>query len=339
MSSIISKDNFKNILNKFSDVGPILVIGDIGLDKYTFGEVKRISPEAPVPVLEVTKEWTTLGLATNISNNLSTLGVSSTICGVVGEDMQASKLESLLEESDLSIWGVVRCSERPTIFKERVTTSSQQICRVDYEDKSGLSASTQERLIERIKEFIPTHSGIIIEDYGKGTLSKETISEVVSLARKHNKKVFVDPSRTTPPEFYKGVDLLKPNRIEAELMVSMLGHNTTDVLEMAKILSETLDIEQVVITLGGEGMAIFSRGESKVDIIPTVANEVFDVSGAGDTAISLLSSSLLAGSSLRDACWLGNCGSGVVVAKKGTATVNLEELEKFYDNISKNFNE
>ncbi|WP_290731187.1 PfkB family carbohydrate kinase [Halobacteriovorax sp. JY17] len=339
MSSIITKDNFKKVTGKFNEIGPVLVIGDIGLDKYTFGDVKRISPEAPVPVLEVTKEWTTLGLATNISNNLSALGVSSTICGVVGEDMQASKLESLLEENELSIWGVVRCSERPTIFKERVTTSTQQICRVDYEDKSPLSVATQERLLERVNEFIPTHSGIIIEDYGKGTLSKETIAEVVSLARKHKKKVFVDPSRTTPPEFYKGVDLLKPNRAEAEMMVSMLGHNTTDVLEMAKILSESLDISEVVITLGGEGMAIFTRGDEKVRIIPTVANEVFDVSGAGDTAISLLSSSLLAGATLTDACWIGNCGSGVVVAKKGTATVNLEELEKFYNNISKNFNE
>jgi len=338
VTSIITKDNFKKITEKFSDVGPILVIGDIGLDKYTFGDVKRISPEAPVPVLEVTKEWTTLGLATNISNNLSSLGVTSTICGVVGEDMHASKLESLLEENDLSIWGVVRCNERPTIFKERITTSTQQICRVDYEDKSQLSSSTQERLLERINEFIPNHSGVLIEDYGKGTLSKETIAEVVELARKHNKKVFVDPSRTTPPEHYKGVNVLKPNRAEAETMVSMLGHNTTDVLEMAKILSESLDIPEVIITLGGEGMAIFTKGDDKVRIIPTVANEVFDVSGAGDTAISLLTSSLLAGASLTDACWLGNCGSGVVVAKKGTATVNLDELEEFYDDISKNFN-
>lgn len=337
MSSIITKEVFKNITDKFSDVGPVLVIGDIGLDKYTFGEVKRISPEAPVPILEVSKEWTTLGLATNISNNLSTLGVSSTICGVVGEDVHASKLESLLEDNDLSIWGVVRCSERPTIFKERVTTNTQQICRVDYEDKSPLTKATQERLVERISEFVPNHSGIIIEDYGKGTLSKEVITEIVSLARKNNKKVFVDPSRTTPPEFYRGVDLLKPNRAEAEMMVSMLGHNTTDVLEMAKILSDTLDIAEVVITLGGEGMAIYTKGDEKVRIIPTVANEVFDVSGAGDTAITLLSSSILAGANLTDACWVGNCGSGVVVAKKGTATVNLEELESFYDTISKNF--
>lgn len=333
MKSLISKENFNKIVTKFSDLEPVLVVGDLGLDKYTHGEVKRISPEAPVPVLEVTKEWTTLGLATNISNNFSCLGIPSTICGVVGDDTHASTLESLLEENELSTWGVVRCPERPTIFKERVTTSTQQICRVDYETNTPLASSTEERLFSRISEFIPGHSAIIIEDYGKGTLSEQTISKLIDIAKKHSKKILVDPSRTTPPHFYKGVDLLKPNRVEAEIMVKLLGSQTTDVLEMAKILSEKLSIDQIVITLGGEGMALYTKGDEDVKIIPTVANEVFDVSGAGDTAISLLSASLMAGASLEEACWLGNCGSGVVVAKKGTATVNTEELTEFYNKI------
>ncbi|WP_164848428.1 D-glycero-beta-D-manno-heptose-7-phosphate kinase [Halobacteriovorax sp. HLS] len=337
MNSIISKSNFDKIVAKFDSLNPILVIGDLGLDKYTFGEVKRISPEAPVPVLEVTKEWTTLGLAANISNNLSSLNVKSTICGVVGDDQNAATLEAILEENNLSTWGVVRCSERPTTFKERVTTSSQQICRVDYEKKTPLAADTQERLISRVDEFLKDHTAIILEDYGKGTLSKETISKIVEIAKEKKVPVLVDPSRSTPPHFYKGVDLLKPNRVEAELMVSMLGHQTTDIFEMAKILSTELEIAQIVITLGGEGMALFTKGDKELKVIPTVANEVFDVSGAGDTAISLLAISLLAGASLEEACWIGNCGSGVVVAKKGTATVNVKELTDFYDQISLKF--
>jgi rfaE bifunctional protein kinase chain/domain len=337
VSTIISKSNFEQIISKFESLKPILVIGDLGLDKYTFGEVKRISPEAPVPVLEVTKEWTTLGLAANISNNLSSLNVKSTLCGVVGEDINAGTLEAILEDKNLSTWGVVRCNERPTTFKERVTTSTQQICRVDYEKKTPLSDSTNERVLSRVDEFLENHEAIILEDYGKGTLSEKLISTIVNKAKAKNVKVLVDPARTTPPKFYKGVDLLKPNRVEAEIMVKMLGHQESDPFEMAKILSSELDINQVVITLGGEGMIIFTKGDETKKIIPTVANEVFDVSGAGDTAISLLTISLLAGATLEEACWIGNCGSGVVVGKKGTATVDVEELKEFYDLISQKY--
>lgn len=337
MSTIISKNNFDKIVSKFESLKPILVIGDLGLDKYTFGEVKRISPEAPVPVLEVTKEWTTLGLAANISNNLSSLKVKSTLCGVVGDDTNASTLEAILEEKDLSTWGVVRCSERPTTFKERVTTSTQQICRVDYEKKTPLNDSTNERVLARIDEFLESHDAIILEDYGKGTLSEKLISTIVEKAKSKKVKVLVDPARTTPPHFYKGVDLLKPNRVEAEIMVKMLGKQTVEPFEMAKILSFELGIKQVVITLGGEGMILYTKGDESENIIPTVANEVFDVSGAGDTAISLLTISLLAGASLEEACWIGNCGSGVVVGKKGTATVDVNELTEFYDLISQKY--
>jgi rfaE bifunctional protein kinase chain/domain len=339
VNSIISKNNFDTIISKFESLKPILVIGDLGLDKYTFGEVKRISPEAPVPVLEVTKEWTTLGLAANISNNLSSLKVKSTLCGVVGDDNNAATLEAILEDNDLSTWGVVRCDERPTTFKERVTTSTQQICRVDYEKKTPLRKATQDRVLSRVSEFLKDHEAIILEDYGKGTLTEVMISNIVTKAKEKGVKVLVDPSRTTPPHFYRGVDLLKPNRVEAEIMVKMLGHQTTDPMEMAQVLCSELDIEKIVITLGGEGMAIYNRGDAKIKIIPTVANEVFDVSGAGDTAISLLTISLLAGATLEEACWIGNCGSGVVVGKKGTATVDKNELVEFYDLISQKFNE
>ena len=334
MKNIISKERFDFIISKFATINPLIVVGDVGIDKYTFGEVKRISPEAPVPVLEVTKEWLKLGLAANISHNLKTLGVKSTLCGVVGEDLNANVFDNLLEEEHLKTWGIVRTNSRPTIFKERVTTNTQQICRIDYESSDEINYDVELKLLTRVKEFSKTHQALIIEDYSKGTLTENLISTLISDFKAQGKLVAVDPGRSTQPLFYKGASLLKPNLSEAKLMVENLGYKDKKIQSMAKILTDKLDIDMLVITLGPEGMALLDRNTmSEVVVIPTVANEVFDVSGAGDTAISALTSSLVAGASLEEAAWIGNCASGVVVGKKGTATVNLEELRNFYDNL------
>lgn len=334
MKNLITLERFNEITQKFNSLEPIIVVGDVGIDKYTFGEVKRISPEAPVPVLEVTKEWLKLGLAANISHNLKTLGVSSTLCGVVGEDNNAGVFDSLLEDEKLNTWGIVRSQGRPTIFKERVTTNTQQICRIDYESSDPIDAATEKKLMSRFDEFSKTHSAVIIEDYAKGTLTKEVIAHLIAEFKGKGKLVAVDPGRSTPPLFYKGANLLKPNLVEARAMVESLGYKEKKLDMMAKILVETLEIDKLVITLGGDGMALMDvKKSNELTIIPTVANEVFDVSGAGDTAISALTSALLAGASLVEAAWIGNCASGVVVGKKGTATVDLKELKAFYDQI------
>lgn len=331
MKDIISRERFSEITSKFSSIDPIVVVGDVGIDKYTFGEVKRISPEAPVPVLEVTKEWLKLGLAANISHNLTTLGVKSTLCGVVGNDNNANLFDNLLEDEKLNTWGIVRTSSRPTIFKERVTTNTQQICRIDYESSDYIDTDTENKILLRVDEFVKNHKALIIEDYAKGTLTKSLISSLITKFKENGKLVAVDPGRSTPPLFYKGATLLKPNLNEAKIMVESLGYNEKKLENMAKILVDKLDLQMLVITLGGDGMALLDvRSQPELKIIPTVANEVFDVSGAGDTAISVLTSSLLAGATLEEATWIGNCASGVVVGKKGTATVNLEELNNFY---------
>lgn len=336
MKNLISEKRFSELTNKFSSIDPIVVVGDVGIDKYTFGEVKRISPEAPVPVLEVTKEWLKLGLAANISHNLKTLGVKSTLCGVVGSDANANVFDTLLEDEKLNTWGIVRAEGRPTIFKERVTTNTQQICRIDYEDSSEIDASTQLKLIKRIDEFSKNHGAVIIEDYAKGTLNQKVINHLITSFKEEKKLVTVDPGRSTPPIYYKGANLLKPNLAEARAMIDNLGYKEKNLEIMAKILVEKLDLEMLVITLGPEGMALMdTKIGSKLTIIPTVANEVFDVSGAGDTAISVLTSALLAGASLEEAAWIGNCASGVVVGKKGTATVDLDELHAFYQQLVK----
>ncbi|MBD64000.1 MAG: D-glycero-beta-D-manno-heptose-7-phosphate kinase [Halobacteriovoraceae bacterium] len=329
---MIEANRFDEIISQFKSLKPILVVGDVGIDKYTIGEVKRISPEAPVPVVEVVREWNKLGLAANVIDNLNSLEVQSTICGVVGNDRNADHLEALLEDSKLSTWGIVRCPERMTTFKERIVTDVQQICRVDYETTDNLIEESMKSLLHRVSEFASSHSAVILEDYNKGLFCKEFTSEAIKMIRSAGAFIAVDPSRETNPRFYKGADLLKPNKVESQLMAHALGHTTRDIDEISKILMGELELKQLIITLGGEGMAVTEQS-GKTSRIPTVAREVFDVSGAGDTAISTIVAALSSGASLEEAAWIGNCASGVVVGKKGTALVTQSELKKFYSEL------
>jgi rfaE bifunctional protein kinase chain/domain len=333
----LTPDNFDKIIRNFSTLKPILVVGDLGVDKYTFGDVKRISPEAPVPVLEVEKEWNKLGLAANVSDNLKSLDVPSTLCGVIGDDARASLVEHLLEERGLKTWGLVRDPSRHTTYKERVTTATQQICRIDYETKDAISEDISRRLSSRIEDFSTTHSGVIIEDYGKGLFSESLCQRIIKDFSDRNLLVAVDPSRSTPPLWYKGATLLKPNRLESHMMVEALGFFKERNLEkIAEILVDKLKLEKIIITLGADGMAMLdTKLNSGLKIIPTAANEVFDVSGAGDTAIAAISSALLSGASLEEAAWVGNCAAGVVVRKRGTALCSKEELREYYVNLAK----
>ena len=335
---MIARENFEKHLSHFKSIKPILVIGDVGIDKYTFGDVKRISPEAPVPILEVSKEWLKLGLAANVVDNLKSLEVESSICGVVGDDLNASVFENLLEEEHLKTWGVVRDPSRRTTVKERVTTNSQQICRIDHENLQRLDNEAYVKLSSRIDDLVPSHSAIILEDYGKGMVSQKLCEKLISVTREQDMLLAVDPSRSTPPMWYEGVTLLKPNQLESRLMAEALGYfNETSVATIAEILVDKLKLEKLLITLGPNGMAILdTKDDGKLKTIPTVANEVFDVSGAGDTAISTLVAALSVGASLEDAAWIGNCASGVVVGKKGTATVTQKELTDFYDVLQSN---
>lgn len=334
---ILTQEKFQQIIGKFDSLKPILVVGDLGIDKYTYGEVKRISPEAPVPVLEVSKEWHKLGLAANVSDNLKSLEVASTLCGVIGDDTRANLVEHLLEERKLNTWGLVRDPSRHTTYKERVTTATQQICRVDYETKDSIDEETYRRVSTRIQEFAENHSGLIIEDYGKGLFSEKLCQKIIHDFKEKKLLIAVDPSRSTPPTWYKGATLLKPNRLEANMMVEALGYFKERKLEViAQVLADKLNLEKVIITLGPDGMAMLdTKQDDKLRIIPTAANEVFDVSGAGDTAIAAITSSLLAGATLEEAAWVGNCAAGVVVRKRGTALCSMEELKEYFINLKK----
>lgn len=331
---MISTDRFLQITNEFKNLNPILVVGDVGVDKYTLGKVTRISPEAPVPVVEVKKEWSKLGLAANVTDNLNSLEVKSTLCGVIGNDVNGELLESLLEESSQSTWGLVRCKSRMTTFKERVVTETQQVCRVDYETKELLSEETSNRMIARIKEFLSNHSSVILEDYGKGLFSEKFTKALIQEAKNLGIFIGVDPSRTTNPLIYKGVNLFKPNQVESEIIAKSLGCESNKIEDIANTLVTKLELDKLIITLGADGMAIFDKEDDfKLKKIPTVAREVFDVSGAGDTAISTIMSSLGSGATLEEAAWIGNFASGVVVGKKGTALVTPEELKNYFDSL------
>jgi len=274
-------------------------------------------------------------IAANISHNLHTLGVPSSLCGVIGNDFNGRHLEALLEEIDVSKTHLIKDPTRNTTFKERVTTRVQQICRVDYETQTTISPEIEEKFLEMVRRHEPNHSALIIEDYSKGVCSERLLPELISIYRKAGKIVAVDPGRKSNPLLYKGATLLKPNLSEAKLMVEALGHRERGVQSIAEILLEKLELEKIVITLGPDGMALIdTMGDGDLKLIPTAATEVFDVSGAGDTAISALTSALLAGASLSEAAWIGNCAAGVVVGKTGTATVSLHELGQFFEKLA-----
>ena len=328
MNPSLSRERFLKIISQFSSVGPLLIVGDVGIDKYTQGEVHKISPEAPVPVVEVTKEWKKLGLAANVLDNLHALDVRVTICGVSGNDTNAQTLMELLAARELMTEGIIRDESRPTIFKERVTTDIQQICRVDYEKTTFIDGPVETALLNQIDDFNIVHDAVIIEDYSKGTLTKTVLEKTIQMFKEDGRFIAVDPGKKTPPLHYKGATLLKPNLGEALMMMQALGYNheKSNLKEMAEILMDKLDLEQIVITLGKGGMALASRKE-KFQVIPTNTQEIFDVSGAGDTAIALLTLSLLSHATLKEAVLMANIGAGIVVGKPGTATVNIEELQ------------
>lgn len=340
MEKLIDKKRFTEITKKFEKLNPIAVIGDIGIDKYTIGEVDRISPEAPVPVLHVKEEFHKLAMAANISHNLKALGVNSTLYGALGKDTNSSVFHHLLETEELPTDGLLQCENRSTIFKERVTTPMQQLCRVDYETIEDLTPFQEEKLLEKLGKNVGKHASLIIEDYGKGTLTESVVERSIKIFQEAGKIVAVDPSRVAHPEIYKNVNLLKPNQVESKLMVEALGYRGNSIEEMAEILVDKLNLEMLVITLGKDGMFFYDKKNGgQMGQIPTLANEVFDVSGAGDTTISLIIAALSCGATLSESCWIGNCGAGVVVAKRGTATVGMQELHRFYHRLQEDWSE
>lgn len=319
------------ILEKISTFSQkkILVIGDVGVDEYLMGAVKRISPEAPVPVLEVDGEDKRLGLAANVSQNVVSLGGQVHLVSVVGNDMGAEILNDLLKKSGVSSALLVKDEKRPTTRKTRVMTGHHHLVRVDHEVKKNLSPAVEDEILKKISSVIADVDCVVLEDYAKGIFSTTLVEKIITLAKQNKKMTMVDPHQTKFAEFYKGVDLIKPNYNEALALTKLQEEDIENVNERVYTVGRTLQkmtgAKDVVLTQGKDGMAIFSNQEAPVQV-PTFAKKVFDVTGAGDTVIAALALGVSSGLSLAEACVLANYAAGIVVAKVGCVPCEVSEL-------------
>ncbi len=328
-SVTLPEDALLNLLATFKSQ-KISVLGDVGIDRYTQGSVDRISPEAPVPIVLVQKEYLKLGLATNVADNIIALGGKTEIVGVVGKDKDASDLMHLMKQRKISGRNLIVDSTRRTILKERIVAETQQMLRIDYESTHRISPKVQEQVRNSIIKNLRNTDALIVEDYAKGLLSQATLKAVIQAAKKKKIPVLVDPHQRTPVEWYQGATLLTPNRREAEALARHRIIDEQSLIEAAKVILQKTNAENLIITLGKDGMAIFKGLKGKPIYIPTFAKEVYDVSGAGDTVISVLALCLAAGAKLEEAAFVSNLAAGVEVSKRGTATVSPHEIIQAY---------
>jgi len=322
MKRHISLKRAQSIIKRFSEV-KVLVIGDLIMDHFIWGKVGRISPEAPVPVVEVTSESLMLGGSANVVNNIHSLGGASLVTGVIGRDEDGRKLVKALREKAISAAGIIVETGRPTTIKTRVIAHSQQVVRFDREKKEAISPLSARRVLAYIKKTVPQVDIVLISDYAKGLISAHLIEEVVSVCSKAGKPIAVDP-KVEHFSYYKGATVVTPNNLEASLAsgIEITGEKS---LHMAgEALFRSLGCEALLITRGEHGMSLFEEGSDTH--IPTVAKEVFDVSGAGDTVIGTLALAIAAGADFKEAAVLANFAAGVVVGKVGTATLTPAEL-------------
>jgi len=312
------------VLSSFSKT-KVLVIGDLILDEFIWGKVERISPEAPVPVVEVEGRSRLMGGAANVAHNIRSLGGEVYLCGVLGEDEEGVQLKQMLKEKGIKDLGVFVDPLRPTTVKTRVIASGQQVVRFDREVRDPLSPSLEGRLIDKVKELWTEVHIVLLSDYGKGVITKRLMKEVLGLKELYHNKVIVDP-KIGNFHLYRGVTLMTPNTREAEAAASIRIKDVSTLTRAGEKILRTFKLEALLITRGEEGMALFRPGE-KVLLIPTVAREVYDVTGAGDTVAATLSLALGSGLDYPQAAALANCAAGIVVGKRGTATVSPSELK------------
>ena len=313
----------KNRVRNFKNV-KVLVVGDLILDEFLWGDVSRISPEAPVPVVWVKKENFMPGGASNVANNLSALGADVYLAGVVGDDEHGTILKAELEQKGVNIAGLVTDDSRPTILKTRVVAQHQQVVRIDKEKVDPLSSNIVEKLVGYIEGMIKDIDAVVIEDYGKGVITSALLSKVVPAAKRYNKIISVDP-KEEHFKYYKGISVITPNNHEAARAVGFEIKDEATLRKAGEMLLKKLNCRIALITLGENGMAVFQKSKP-MKHIPTVAQEVFDVSGAGDTVIASYTLSLAAGADPIMAAHIANCAAGIVVGKIGIAVVTPEEL-------------
>ncbi|MBM4145045.1 MAG: D-glycero-beta-D-manno-heptose-7-phosphate kinase [Nitrospira sp.] len=318
---------YRNILSEFKKK-KILVVGDLILDRYIWGKVSRISPEAPVPIVEVTDENFLLGGASNVANNIVALDGQVTIVGVAGHDRSGEILRKMLEERGIKCEGVL-WSARPTTVKARVIAHSQQVVRFDREDKEKVEGKVLRKLLNYISGALPDHDAVIISDYKKGVVSSELVREILKQSRPKNIFVSVDP-KVGHFHCYKNVSLITPNVIEASAASGIEIKDEKSLINAGKTLLRKIPCEAVLITRGEHGMSLFNK--YKVVHIPTAAKNVYDVTGAGDTVIATFTLAHATGASLEESAVIANHAAGIVVGEIGTAVVTADALRKSLNN-------
>ena len=325
MNLNVSSADMLQALAKFAGAR-VLVVGDIILDHFLWGTVSRISPEAPVPVVNVTRENMMLGGAANVLHNLYALGAKASLCGVIGNDTMGDQLLGLLAEVSSAVDGVVKVADRPTIKKTRVIAHNQQVVRVDREVDQPVPDEAVAKIIAYIDANIDNYDAIIVSDYAKGLITESFMEQLRGCLSRHRAvPVIVDP-KPGQSRCYQGVTLITPNNLEAEKMSGIVIRDGETLLKAAENLLGELSCEAVLITRGEAGMALLERGKP-LFTIPTVAKEVFDVTGAGDTVIATLAVGLAVGLSFGIAATMANIAAGIVVGKVGTATVSIAEIQ------------
>ena len=308
--------------NYISSRPRLLVVGDLMIDHYLWGQTQRISPEAPVPVVDVHRESEVLGGAGNVVNNLVALGAQVAVASAIGPDENGHRLRRMLEDLGVETSAVLEEPGRRTTRKSRVIASHQQVIRFDSESRQGLLPETEEALLEKIEAQIGRSDTVLLSDYGKGVLTERFTQEVIALAKRHGVRVMVDPKGTDYSK-YRGATAITPNRKEASEATGIAITDEASLREAGFRLREELELERAIITLSEEGMAIFGE---EMRVIPTVAKEVYDVTGAGDTVIATLGFVRAAGGSIDEAARIANAAAAVVVGKLGSATATWEEI-------------
>jgi len=319
----ISKERLLKLKKRFSGQ-KIAVIGDMMLDCYYWGDVKRVSPEAPVPVVEVENEFYRFGGAANVALNIKKLGGTPIPLGVIGYDNEGSIFSSLIAEENITATGLVIDENRPTTSKARVIAHNQHVVRIDKEKKNPVDPEISKKLMGYFIGIVDELDGIILQDYNKGVLTSSFIKKIIRLARAKNKLITVDPKFNNFFE-YKNVTVFKPNRKEASDVLGYRIKSDEDISLSGQKLLNKLHAKYVLLTLGEEGIAVFEK-EKEERRMPTKARKVADVSGAGDTVISTLTMALAAGADILEASYLANYAAGIVCGEVGIVPIKLDEL-------------
>jgi D-beta-D-heptose 7-phosphate kinase/D-beta-D-heptose 1-phosphate adenosyltransferase len=327
MMRILNQKRALEIIDRFPQA-KVLVLGDLMIDHFIWGKVSRISPEAPVPVVEVDADHLLLGGSANVLHNIHAIGGRGYVSGVVGADKIGKRLIREFRKRQIDIQGIVTERDRPTTLKTRIVAHNQQVVRFDRESRQAASADSVERMIAYVRALRDELGAIVISDYGKGVVTKDLLDGIREIMKERNIAICVDPKKSDF-SLYEGCDIITPNHHEAGRAAGVERVSRDNLIEVGTALLSRYRYQALLITRGEEGMSLFEKNDGvHHTAFPTQAREVFDVTGAGDTVIGVFALCMASGATFREAAFLANHAAGIVVGKVGTSTVSQAELRR-----------